>query len=91
MQPLLDGYREDWDVPAEPTAAADQDRVSARGCRPARPSASSILYIEVHDPHFDPQPRNVRPDTDRFDRVNLALDGPNGALKPISSERMHQG
>ena len=36
------------------------------------------LFLEVRDSHFDAQPLNVRPDTDRFDRVNLALDGPNG-------------
>ena len=76
-QPLLDGYREDWDVPAEPTALP-----TATGYR-ARLQAGSTerflyLFIEINDAHFDPEPNNVRPDTDRFDRVNLALDGPNG-------------
>ena len=76
-QPLLDGYREDWDVPAEPTSCPPRPGIT-RAFRPARPRASSYLFIEVHDSHFDPQPLNVRPDTDRFDRVNLSLDGPNG-------------
>jgi two-component system sensor histidine kinase ChvG len=76
-QPLLDGYREDWDVPAEPTPLP-----TATGYR-ARLQAGSTerflyLFIEVDDAHFVPEPNNVRPDTDRFDRVNLALDGPNG-------------
>ena len=76
-QPLLDGYREDWDIPAEPTPLP-----TATGYR-ARLQAGSTegflyLFIEVADSHFDAQPLNVRPDTDRFDRVNLALDGPNG-------------
>ena len=76
-QPLLDGYREDWDVPAEPTPLP-----STAGYR-ARLQAGSTerflyLFIQVDDTHFDPEPNNVRADTDRFDRVNLALDGPNG-------------
>jgi two-component system, OmpR family, sensor histidine kinase ChvG len=76
-QPLLDGYREDWDVPTEPTPLP-----TATGYR-ARLQAGSTerflyLFIEVDDAHFVPEPNNVRPDTDRFDRVNLALDGPNG-------------
>jgi two-component system sensor histidine kinase ChvG len=76
-QPLLDGYREDWDIPAEPTRLP-----STTGYR-ARLQAGSTerylyLYLEVDDTHFDPQPNNVRPDQDRFDRVNLTLQGPDG-------------
>ncbi len=58
--------------------AAHHDRVSRARFRPARPRASSICSSKFDDSHFDAEPYNVRPDTDRFDRVNLALDGPNG-------------
>jgi dedicated sortase system histidine kinase len=76
-QPLLDGYREDWDVPAEPTSLPTQT-----GYRAHLQAGSSerflYLFIEVDDTHFDAQPYNVRPGKDRFDRVDLTLDGPNG-------------
>ena len=76
-QPLLDGYREDWDVPTEPTPLPTTTGYHAR-VQAGSTEGFLYLYIEVHDSHFDAQPLNVRPDTDRFDRVNLALDGPNG-------------
>jgi dedicated sortase system histidine kinase len=76
-QPLLDGYRQDWDVPAEPTALPTTTGYRAR-LQAGSTEGFLYLFIEVADSHFDPEPYNVRPDTDRFDRVNLALDGPNG-------------
>jgi two-component system, OmpR family, sensor histidine kinase ChvG len=76
-QPLLDGYREDWDVPAEPTPLPTTTGYHVR-LQAGSTEGFLYLYIEVHDSHFDAEPLNVRPDTDRFDRVNLALDGPNG-------------
>jgi dedicated sortase system histidine kinase len=76
-QPLLDGYREDWDVPAEPTALPTTTGYRAR-LQAGSTERFLYLFIEVDDAHFDAQPYNVRPDTDRFDRVNLAMDGPNG-------------
>ncbi|MEO7206361.1 MAG: ATP-binding protein [Steroidobacteraceae bacterium] len=76
-QPLLDGYREDWDVPAEPTALPTTTGYRAR-LQAGSTEGFLYLFIEVRDSHFDAEPNNVRPDTDRFDRVNLALDGPNG-------------
>jgi signal transduction histidine kinase len=71
-QPLLDGYREDWDIAALPTPLS-----SVAGYR-ARLQAGATehylyLYIEVDDKHFDPEPNDVRPDKDRFDRINLTL------------------
>ena len=36
------------------------------------------LYIEVDDPHFDAEPSNVHPEHDRFDRVDLTLQRPDG-------------
>jgi dedicated sortase system histidine kinase len=76
-QPLLDGYREDWDVPAEPTALPTTTGYRAR-LQAGATDRFLYLFIEVDDTHFDPQPHNGRPDKDRFDRVNLTLDGPNG-------------
>jgi two-component system sensor histidine kinase ChvG len=76
-QPLLDGYRQDWDVPAEPTGLPTTTGYRAR-LQAGSTEGFLYLFIEVEDSHFDPEPYNVRPDTDRFDRVNLALDGPNG-------------
>ncbi len=76
-QPLLDGYREDWDVPAEPTPLPTTTGYRAR-VQAGSTEGFLYLFLEVRDSHFDAQPLNVRPDTDRFDRVNLALDGPNG-------------
>jgi two-component system sensor histidine kinase ChvG len=76
-QPLLDGYREDWDVPAEPTPLPTTTGYHAR-LQAGSTEGFLYLFIEVHDSHFDAEPLNVQPDTDRFDRVNLALDGPNG-------------
>jgi two-component system sensor histidine kinase ChvG len=76
-QPLLDGYREDWDVPAEPTPLPTTTGYRAR-LQAGSTERFLYLFMEVDDTHFDPEPNNVRPDTDRFDRVNLALDGPNG-------------
>jgi dedicated sortase system histidine kinase len=76
-QPLLDGYRQDWDVPAEPTALPTTTGYRAR-LQAGSTEGFLYLFIEVEDAHFDPEPYNVRPDTDRFDRVNLALDGTNG-------------
>ncbi len=76
-QPLLDGYREDWDVPAEPTALPTATGYHAR-LQAGATDRFLYLFIEVDDAHFDPQPHNGRPDTDHFDRVNLSLEGPNG-------------
>jgi two-component system sensor histidine kinase ChvG len=76
-QPLLDGYRQDWDVPAEPTPLPTTTGYRAR-LQAGSTEGFLYLFIEVADPHFDAEPHDVRPDSDRFDRVNLALDGPNG-------------
>jgi two-component system sensor histidine kinase ChvG len=76
-QPLLDGYREDWDVPAEPTLLPTTTGYRAR-IQAGSTERFLYLYLEVDDAHFDPQPHNARPDQDRFDRVNLTLEGPNG-------------
>ncbi len=76
-QPLLDGYREDWDVPAEPSSLPTSSAYRAR-LQAGSTERFLYLFIEVDDAHFDPQPYMVRPDQDRFDRINLTLEGPNG-------------
>jgi dedicated sortase system histidine kinase len=76
-QPLLDGYREDWNVPAEPSSLPTTSGYRAR-LQAGSTERFLYLFIEVDDAHFDPQPYKVRPDQDRFDRVNLTLEGPNG-------------
>jgi two-component system sensor histidine kinase ChvG len=76
-QPLLDGYRQDWDVPAEPTPLPTTTGYRAR-LQAGSTEGFLYLFIAVDDSHFDSEPNNVRPDIDRFDRVNLVLDGPNG-------------
>jgi two-component system sensor histidine kinase ChvG len=76
-QPLLDGYRDDWGIAADPTPLPTTTRYGARvqaGCT----ERYLYLYIEVDDTHFDAEPSNVRPEHDRFDRVDLTLQGPDG-------------
>jgi two-component system sensor histidine kinase ChvG len=78
-EPLLDGYREDWDIAAGPSAMPGSGL-------PARIQAGFtehylFLYIEVDDPHFDPEPNDVHPERDRFDRVDLTLQRPDGGLE----------
>jgi two-component system, OmpR family, sensor histidine kinase ChvG len=79
-QPLLDGYRDDWNVSADP-----QPLPGAAGY-PARLLAGIterylFLYVEVDDPKFVAEPPDVHPEHDRFDRVDLTLQRPDGALE----------
>jgi two-component system sensor histidine kinase ChvG len=76
-QPLLDGYRDDWDIAAEPTALPTS---TGYGARVLAGSTERYLYIyvEVDDRHFDPEPANPNPGRDRFDRIDLTLQGPDG-------------
>ncbi len=79
-QPLLDGYREDWDLPVEPktlpTAAGLTARVLA-----GFTERYLFLYLEVDDPRFDAEPNDVHPERDRFDRVDITAQGPDGGLQ----------
>jgi two-component system, OmpR family, sensor histidine kinase ChvG len=79
-QPLLDGYREDWDISAEPTPLPTTTRYRAR-LQAGSTERYLFLYLEVDDTHFDAEPNNVRLDQDRFDRVNLTLQGPDGRAR----------
>jgi two-component system sensor histidine kinase ChvG len=77
-QPLLDGYRDDWGIAADPTPLP-----TATGYRSRIQAGSTerylYIYAEVDDAHFDAQPNNARPDQSRFDRVELTLQGADGA------------
>lgn len=80
-QPLLDGYREDWDTPFDATVLPTVTGYHAR-MQAGATERYLFLFIEVEDSHFDPEPNDVHPDKDRFDRVNLILGTPEGA--PLS-------
>jgi len=78
-QPLLDGYLEDWGLAEEPRALP----ASGLGARLLAGSTERYLfmYLEVDDLNFTPEPSDVHPDQDRFDRVNFALERPDGAVE----------
>jgi signal transduction histidine kinase len=75
-QPLLDGYREDWNVEA-PLQALPADGLRARVLA-GDTDRYLFLYVEVDDPTFDPQPTDAHPGTDSFDRVELRMQQPGG-------------
>jgi two-component system sensor histidine kinase ChvG len=78
-QPLLDGYREDWGISADlsplPTTTGYGARVQAGSTE-----RYLYLYLEVDDAHFDPEPGNLHSARDRFDRVDLWVERPDGRL-----------
>jgi two-component system, OmpR family, sensor histidine kinase ChvG len=76
-QPLLDGYRADLGVAAEPLVMITANGYHAR-LQAGATERYLYLYVEVDDAHFDAEPNNVRPDKDRFDRIDLTLQGPDG-------------
>jgi len=76
-QPLLDGYREDWGVAADPAPLPTSTGYAAR-VQAGSTDRYLYLYVEVDDPHFDAEPSNVHPEHDRFDRVDLTLQRPDG-------------
>jgi two-component system, OmpR family, sensor histidine kinase ChvG len=77
-QPLIDGYREDWDIAADPTPLPTSTGYRAR-LQAGATEHYLYLFLEVDDRHFDPEPYNVHAGKDRFDRVNLTLQNPDGA------------
>ena len=76
-QPLLDGYRDDWGVAADPTALPTATGYGAR-VQAGSSDRYLYLYVEVDDTHFDAEPGNVHPERDRFDQVDLTLQRPDG-------------
>ena len=80
VQPLLDGYRDDWGVPADP------ELLPSEGGHAARLQAGSterylFLYLEVDAAHVVAEPVSPHPIEDRFDRVDLTVERPDGALE----------
>jgi signal transduction histidine kinase len=76
-QPLLDGYRDDWGVAAEPQSLPSADAYAAR-LLAGSTERYLFLYLEVDDPHFVAEPADPHPDRDSFDRVDLTVQGPDG-------------
>jgi two-component system, OmpR family, sensor histidine kinase ChvG len=76
-QPLLDGYRDDWGVGGDPTSLPTATGYGARVLAGST-ERYLYLYIEVDDTHFDAEPSNLHPERDRFDRVDLTLQRPDG-------------
>ena len=76
-QPLLDGYREDWGIPWEPALLPTINGYHAR-LQMGSTERYLYLYLEVDDPHFDPEPNDVQPGQDQFDRVDLWLPHDDG-------------
>ena len=76
--PLLDGYRDDWGIAADPTPLPTTVGYGAR-VQAGSTNRYLYLYIEVDDPRFEAEPANVHPDRDRFDRVDLTLQRADGA------------
>ena len=76
-QPLLDGYRDDWGVAADPMP---MPTTTGYGARVQAGSTDRYLYvyIEVDDTHFDAEPGNVHLGRDRFDEVDMTLQRPDG-------------
>jgi dedicated sortase system histidine kinase len=84
-QPLLDGYRDDWDVAEEPQPVANPSFGGAGSTPKSRLQAGVTerylyLYLEVEASKFAPEPVEVHWGRDRFDRVDLLLHRPDGAL-----------
>jgi two-component system, OmpR family, sensor histidine kinase ChvG len=99
-QPLLDGYREDWGVAADPTPLPTTTGYAAR-VQAGADGRYLYLYIEVDDTHFDAEPGDVHPEHDRFDRIDLTMQRPDGtrgsyffatgAQGPIAAQRIVHG
>jgi two-component system, OmpR family, sensor histidine kinase ChvG len=99
-QPLLDGYRDDWGVAADPIPLPTTTGYAAR-VQAGADGRYLYLYIEVDDTHFDAEPGDVHPEHDRFDRIDLTMQRPDGtrgsyffatgAPGPIAAQRIVHG
>ncbi len=89
-QPLLDGYREDWDVAADPAALPGTGESTAR-VQLGSTDRNLLVYLEVYDPHFVAQPADARSADERFDRVDLTLERADGSLESYFFASSAQG
>ncbi len=78
--PLLDGYREDWGVAADPKRLPSADGYGVR-LQAGSTDRYLFLYVEVDEPHFVAEPAHPDVDKDRFDRVDVTLEQPDGSLE----------
>ncbi len=90
VQPLLDGYREDWDVSADPV------KLPGTGASEVRLQLGDtdrylFVYLEVYDPHFVAEPPDGPPAGGHFDRVDLTLERPDGSLETYFFASSAQG
>jgi two-component system sensor histidine kinase ChvG len=76
-QPLLDGYRDDWGIAADPAALPTSTAYGAR-VQAGSTERYLYLYVAVDDSHFDAEPADVHPARDRFDRIDLTLQRSEG-------------
>ncbi len=76
--PLLDGYRDDWDVPLEPRALPSASGLRAR-MQAGVTDRYLFVYVEVDDSHWDPQAGETS--AADADRIEFALQDPDGALE----------
>jgi two-component system, OmpR family, sensor histidine kinase ChvG len=79
-QPLLDGYRSDWDVTTDPQPLQPEDGGLAARMQVGSSGRYLFLYAEADDPHYRAEPPDPHPDRDRFDRVDLTLQQSDGTL-----------
>jgi dedicated sortase system histidine kinase len=77
IQPLLDGYRDDWGVAPNPWTLPTTTGYGARA-QAGSTERYLYIYIEIDDTHFDPEPSSAHPERERFDRVDLTLQRPDG-------------
>jgi two-component system sensor histidine kinase ChvG len=90
LRPLLDGYREDWDVAADPVTLPSPGGSEAR-LQLGSTDRYLFLYLEVHDPHFVAEPPDGESDRGRFDRVEVTLERSEGSLETYFFASSAQG
>jgi dedicated sortase system histidine kinase len=78
VQPLLDGYREDWDVAADPVALPSVGESEAR-LQLGSTERYLFVYLEVYDPHL------------AADRADITLERSDGSLETYFFASSAQG
>ena len=90
VQPLLDGYREDWDIAGDPTTLPSAGGSEARLLL-ANTERYLFVYLEVSDPHLIAQPADPESGRGRFDRVDLTLQRADGSRETYFFASSAQG